>query len=275
MNRELLSACSIGEAVSLKTSSSAFLAGGTEIFRKDSSIGACQLIVLSKAEGIRGISRLDDHTVRAGSMTTFQEAAESDILPDYFRKAAGYMASRTKRNMATLGGNIALRRDDSYLFAVLIASHARLDVDIWENGCLKKERICIRRYLLNKEMYENALIEAVILRDDVKVVSMRFANTAESHSFLTAAIGCVDGHTRIGLCVKNSGVYFLKELSSQADMAQDPERLFADFAKTWEGLDIADDIYGTSAYKRYLLSVTLTDLFRDLRKSQGKEADLT
>lgn len=279
MNAELYSPRSASEAVSLKTPSAAFLAGGTEILRHGSSVHADRLIMLKNTEGLKGITKEQDQTVKIGAMTTFAEALRSSAVPEYFRKAIRYMASGTKRNMATIGGNIALIRDDSYLAAVLIAAHAKLvllmaDGERGRDGAFameRKELVCIRRYLLEPDLYLNALILSVLLREDVKVVSKRYANTAESHSFLTAAMGIVDGKVRIGVSVKNSGVFFLKELSEEVNDSADPGKILADFADSWNGLDIPDDIFGSQAYKRYLLGVTLTDLYRSLQEDRGEE----
>ena len=67
-----------------------------------------------------------------------------------------------------------------------------------------RETICIRRYLQHRKEYQNDLITAIMVRTDICVVSKRYANTAESHSYLTAAMGYVDGRFRVGVSVKNA-----------------------------------------------------------------------
>ena len=236
-------------------------------------------------------------------MTTFQEALGSDLVPAYLKEALRYMASRTKRDMATIGGNVALMRDDSYLAATLIAAHAKLELLHWakpdsgesvqdRSGCPDKngsdleeasqvrgdqpvrEAICIRRYLQHREEYQKDLITAIMVRTDICVVSKRYANTAESHSYLTTAMGYVDGRFRVGVSVKNAGVFFPKEFSDSLGEDENAET-FARFAKSWTGLDIPDDLYGSTAYKRYLLGVTLENLYRSLKEriSSGQRMD--
>ena len=214
------------------------------------------------------------------------------------------MASRTKRDMATIGGNVALMRDDSYLAATLIAAHGKLELLHWvkpdsgesvqdRSGCPDKngsdleeasqvrgdqpvrEPICIRRYLQHRKEYQKDLITAIMVRTDICVVSKRYANTAESHSYLTAAMGYVDGRFRVGVSVKNAGVFFLKEFSDSLGEDENAET-FAHFAKSWTGLNIPDDLYGSTAYKRYLLGVTLENLYRSLREriSSGQRTDV-
>lgn len=303
MSRELCAAASASEAVIMRDASSVYLAGGTELLRFGTERSADRLIMLKNIPELKGILGEPRQTVRVGSMTTFQEALGSDLVPAYLKEALRYMASRTKRNMATIGGNVALMRDDSYLAATLIAAHAKLELlrrvkpDSGESaqarfGCPDKNRldleetaqgrgdqpvretICIRRYLQHRKEYQKDLITAIIVRTDVCVVSKRYANTAESHSYLTAAMGYVDGHFRVGISVKNAGVFFPKEFSDSLGEEENAET-FAHFARSWAGLDIPDDLYGSTAYKRYLLGVTLESLYHLLkeRTSSGQSTD--
>ena len=303
MSRELCAAASASEAVVMRDASSAYLAGGTELLRSGTERSADRLIMLKNIPELKGVSGETPEAVRIGSMTTFQEALGSDLVPAYLKEALRYMASRTKRNMATIGGNVALMRDDSYLAATLIAAHAKLELlrrvkpDSGESaqvrfGCPDKNRldleetaqgrgdqpvreaICIRRYLQHREEYQKDLITAIMVRTDICVVSKRYANTAESHSYLTAAMGYADGRFRVGVSVKNAGVFFPKEFSDSLGEDENAET-FARFANSWAGLDIPDDLYGSTAYKRYLLGVTLENLYRSLKEriSSGQRTD--
>lgn len=273
MGRELHIARSVAEALCLKESGRAFLAGGTEVLRHEPAVHGDSLIMLNQIAELKGISKAEGHLIRIGAMTTFQEAKESATVPDYLKTALSYMASRTKRNMATIGGNVSLLRDDSCLGAVLIASHAKLEIARKEES---RDTVCIRHYMLNRDSYQDSLITAVFVRDDVNVVSKRYANTAESHSYLTVALGLVDGNYRIGISVKNSGVYYAKEASEKLSAEQEvpSEKKFLDWAGSWEGLDIPDDMFGSTAYKRYLLGITLEDLFRKLTVSGKAEGEI-
>ena len=304
MSRELCAAASASEAVVMRDASSAYLAGGTELLRSGTERSADRLIMLKNIPELKGVSGETPEAVRIGSMTTFQEALGSDLVPAYLKEALRYMASRTKRDMATIGGNVALMRDDSYLAATLIAAHGKLELLHWvkpDSGELiqdqsgypdknsldleeasqargdqpVRETICIRRYLQHRKEYQKDLITAIMVRTDICVVSKRYANTAESHSYLTAAMGYVDGRFRVGVSVKNAGVFFPKEFSVSLGEDENAEA-FAHFAKSWEGLDIPDDLYGSTAYKRYLLGVTLENLYRLLKEriSSGQRTDV-
>ena len=126
MATKLFIAKSPEEAINSKTADTAFLAGGTEVNRLGSTVAADTLISLKRCSGLNDI-RTDSGYVTIGSMCTFQDLIESDKVPEYLKEAAHFMASRTKRNMATIGGNIAALRSDSYIIPTLMAVGAVLE----------------------------------------------------------------------------------------------------------------------------------------------------
>ena len=108
MATQLLMAKSPEEAIGAKNATAVFIAGGTELNRlgTDAATAADTLISLKKCAGLNEIKDAGDK-VCIGAMCTFQQIAESEKVPAYLKEAAHFMASRTKRNMATIGGNIA------------------------------------------------------------------------------------------------------------------------------------------------------------------------
>ncbi len=264
------------EAASLKTDRSAFLAGGTEINRLGSFVDADSLVCIGRLN-LDGVTLCEDKRpslgcghhkeglgedsfIRIGATCTFQEAIEDDLVPSYFKDACRYMASRTKRNMATIGGNVALRRDDSYLWAVLLASHAKLEIMLADGSV---RWICCNKYNNCHEDFRNCLILAVLLHnDDRKVVSKRYANTAESHSYLTVAACMEEGNLRLAATVKNSGIYVLKRLQEMA-LNHSEEDIMKQAEQDCQ-INISDDMFGSASYKRYLLGVTVIDLVKKI-----------
>ena len=113
------------EARAAAGAGTAYLAGGTEINRLGSSVCADTLIDLRHLTELKRIAAEKDG-VRIGALAVFQDVLEHPLTPDWFRESVSFMASRTKRNMATIGGNLALRRDDSYLMPALMAAGARI-----------------------------------------------------------------------------------------------------------------------------------------------------
>ena len=99
------------EAVTLRkqnADTAVYLAGGTDDLRLNGSAQGKDLI------DINGLG-LDDIFVQDGKLyigarCTFNQIIESDLVPEFIKEAAHFCASFVKRNSATVGGNIGLRR---------------------------------------------------------------------------------------------------------------------------------------------------------------------
>lgn len=246
MAEKFIVAKSIAEATSLKNDKSVFLAGGTEINRLNSSVKADTLVDLSKLK-INGIELLKcdnstDSFVKIGAMCTFNEILKDSSVPEYLKTACSYMSSLQRRNMATIGGNIASARDDSYLIATLLACGAELEI----RCCGNKTRFAdLCEYLSDKEL-QCGLIVSVICPVDCPVVTKRYANTASSHAMMTVSASLNEGITYVAAVVKGCGVFCFT-------------------AEDIPAIRFKDDIYGSKAYKRYILGVTVKDLDAQLR----------
>lgn len=267
MATQLLMAKSPAEAIGFKTESAAFIAGGTEVNRLGSDIAekADVLISLKKCCGLSDITN-ENGCLTIGSMCTFQQLIESEKVPEYLKEAAHFMASRTKRNMATIGGNIAAARSDSYMIPALHAAGARLSL------CRKSGEsadVAIADYLDEQDKYKNDLIVSVTVPADIKMVSKRYANTAQSHAVLTMSSALIDGILHMAGAVKNVGILHFCDLEKA--FMDDPdisEEAIVEMVRVCTGLETADDMFGSDAYKRYLIGVTAFDLHRKL---MGKE----
>lgn len=269
MATKLLMVKSPDEAIAARTETAVFLAGGTEVNRlgSEAAAGAETLISLKKCDGLKGIEE-DGGCVKIGSMCTFQDLVESEAVPAYLREAALFMASRTKRNMATIGGNIAVMRDDSYLLPVLFAVCAEVEV-LTTDGT---SRMCVNSFKEESEAGKVMLITSVIVPKDAKVVSKRYANTAQSHAVLTMSAACGEKGITLAAAVKNSGLYrfkaFEKALKEGLNVTEeDIMGWFSDNLK----IPMQDDMFGGTAYKRYLISYTAFDLCRQLTDEAVKE----
>lgn len=257
MEGELIRASSFLEALALKDQDSAFFAGGTGIGYKDSGIHAKRLILVPDYDGIRAVTARDG-LVRIGALVTFTQALEESLVPAYLKEALFFCGSLQKRNRATIGGNIASWRSDSYLVPTLIASGALISVA--DKG--GEETIGIDLFARERNRYEDALITAVWVKPDCKegaadgvsVLSKRFANTVESHAYLTIAMGRKKDEYRIGLAIKKSGI-FCPDIRS--------------WDVSWKMANVTDDIYGSEEYKRYLTGVTLESMYEKLGTEGG------
>lgn len=300
IQRSLTIATSIKEAAELKFkvgASSTYLAGGTEVNRLNSLVDATDLISIGRIPELDGILK-DGDSIKIGAMSTFQDIIDSPLTPCYLKQACYFMASRTKRNMATIGGNLAISRTDSYLCPSLLACGAKLEL-MNEKGEVVTR--CLRCYLNHKEEYQNHLILSITVPANSTVVSKRFSNTAQSHAVLTVSLGCVtcncckdhqennsgcnldaEAHTIsatsstptsckliLAVAAKNTALTTLDDIADAITQAMENKKELSDneilkMVKTNEKLDFKEDIFGSPEYKAYLLSVTIADLSKTL-----------
>ena len=264
MATKFLLAKTPAEALDAKTSSAVFVAGGTEVNRLGSDIAekADLIISLKKCGVLKSIEKNADHVI-IGSMCTFQQIIESADVPAYLKEAAGFMASRTKRNMATIGGNIAAARSDSYIIPVLYAAGAMVMLSR-KNG--ESVSAGIPEYLEKKDAHVNDMITSLIVPADIRVVSKRYSNTAQSHAVLTMSAAMLEDGIHMAGAVKNTGILHFcdleKAFNEDPDISEDK---IIEMVRTCTGLETADDMFGSDAYKRYLIAVTAFDLHRKLK----------
>ena len=108
------------EAVNLRkehADTAVYLAGGTDDLRLGGAAEGKDLIDITGFD-FNTITEKDGK-VYIGALCTLQDVIESELVPAFIREAAGFCASFAKRNSATVGGNLGLRRSDSYLAAAL------------------------------------------------------------------------------------------------------------------------------------------------------------
>lgn len=218
------------EAVMLRkenVATAVYLAGGTDDLRLGGAAEGKDLIDIN-ALGMDQIE-IKGEKLCIGSRCTLQDVAECDLVPDFIREAALFCSSLAKRNAATVGGNLGLRRDDSYLGAALTAADAVL-LRMTPHGENEKK---IGEYLQSSC---KALIMAVVIDKDRKGWVKRFGNTAASHAAVIAA--------------ESEGIYALSVHGSGLAYGNGPE-----IAET---LTYCDDITGSAAYKKYLAQTAFT-----------------
>ena len=169
------------EAVNLRkehADTAVYLAGGTDDLRLGGAAEGKDLIDITGFE-FNTITEKDGK-VYIGALCTLQDVIESELVPAFIREAAGFCASFTKRNSATVGGNLGLRRSDSYLAAALTAADAVLK-SITPHGEQDKP---VGEYLQSDC---KRLIEYVVVDKDRTGSVKRFGNTSSSHATLIAA----------------------------------------------------------------------------------------
>jgi putative selenate reductase FAD-binding subunit len=116
----------VAEAVRAKTApGAAFLGGGTWL-NSGRAEDVTILVSLEKL-GLDSI-RAESGLCRIGASVTFQAIVDSMHAPPALREAARLTASRTLRNMVTVGGELGLCPDDSALIPVLIVLGAEVSL---------------------------------------------------------------------------------------------------------------------------------------------------
>ncbi|MBQ4361489.1 MAG: FAD binding domain-containing protein [Lachnospiraceae bacterium] len=261
MATQFVTAASVREALEAKGAGCAYLAGGTEINRLDSSVEADTLISLRKLEELKEVKEKNDF-VCIGSLCTFQQALEEEIVPEWFKDACRFMGSRTKRNMATIGGNIAIKRTDSYLLPTLIAADAKLAL----SGADGDKVVTVLEYV--KGDFDELITHVCVPADPGFVKSVRYSNTVQSHAYLTVAFAAKDlDHINMAAAVKGGGIYHLTDLAAAMEKDHDvTEETLVNMVYDCDGAVFPTDMFGSEKYKRYLLGVTAAILLSDAKK---------
>ena len=204
-----------------KPDTTAYLAGGTDDLRLGGAAEGKELIDIN-ALGFDTIEEKDGK-LYIGARVTLQQLVGSDLVPAFIREAAKFCSSFAKRNSATVGGNLALRRDDSYLAAAFCAAEAKL-IALSAKG--EKEE-SVYDYLKGDC---KCLLEYIVIDKDREGWVKRFGNTSASHATLIAA--------------ESKGVYALSVKGSALASGNAPD--------LYETMEFCDDLTGSAEYKKYL-----------------------
>lgn len=215
------------EAVRLREENvdSVYLAGGTDDLRLNGGTDReTALIDINPLIG-SGIADIGDGVIKIEAGTTFQDMIDSPLVPDAVKKACFFNASFVKRNASTVGGNIALGRDDSYLLALFTALGVTLsttdgDMPVEEYG----------------ESKSKAVILSLLLDTKKKAWVKRFALSSTTHASLIAATS----GERYALSVKGSAL------------------VWGDSPDIWKKAVYVSDITGSAEYKKYLAQTVFT-----------------
>ncbi len=219
------------EAVTLKKEKedALYLAGGTEDLRLGGPMKeGTELIDINNLVP-SCIERMEDGSIKVGALATLQDMIDSELIPEYFKKACRLCASFEKRNAATIGGNVGARRDDSYLTAALAAAGVSF-MSITPHG---EEMKSVSDYANTKC---KRLIEYFIIDPGTEGSIHRFGITASTHAALIAA--------RVG------DTYALSVKGSALVCGDSP-----DIA---EKVEYKDTLEGSAEYKRYLARTVFT-----------------
>jgi putative selenate reductase FAD-binding subunit len=257
MIKEFVRPSSVEEAVTLGKKGYVFLAGGTQVnnapFKKWGS--PIEKVASLDALGLTGVD-YSGGQVTIGAGVTLQELAESSIVPAPLREAAGFIPTRSVRNIATIGGNVGANRPDSYLIPALIALGA---VAVTPGGeTLVEEYVSQEReeLILSFKLppIQGSCLVAKESRSHLALpvvsAAVRLATTGDGIREAVVAAGCVARHV---LRLPEVERYVVEAPSLQDGAV---EKRIAD------SVEPLPDILGSVEYKRYINTVIIADLIR-------------
>jgi putative selenate reductase FAD-binding subunit len=260
MITEILRPKSAREAVRAKsTPGSAYLGGGTWL----NSGKASTVTRLVSLEHLHlGLVECDRGRCVIGASVTLQQIIDSAQAPRALRAAAGLVASRTLRNMKTIGGSLGLRAPDSAIIAVLVA--LRAEVSVAERRAL----ISVEAYLANTAEH---LILSVIIPDVERPCALRsLSRTSHAPRSLLVALSLLK--TNPVIVVSDCQAPLARLSSAERALAGKPLPAAAEIQRIVnEAFSPAEDIHASSAYKRYLAGVFVADCLAELAASGAQK----
>jgi putative selenate reductase FAD-binding subunit len=253
----------VRDAVREKTApGAAYLGGGTWLNarRTEESV----ILVSLENLGLDGISLTGDRC-GIGAAATFQQIAENPGVPRGVRDAVLLTASRTLRNMVTLGGELGLSPADSALIPVLMALDASVfladrkkPVSMWE---LERQR--------GNVLILSASVAASLRRCRLKAIS-RTAHAPRSLVVAASGVAAGQGLRDIRIVVSDCAgqCVRLEELEKELEGAALPEAPLLE--KRVAGLFTPRaEIHASAGYKRYIAGVLVADALHELATGEA------
>lgn len=220
------------EAVRMRVENenSRYLAGGTDDLRLGGDTDKETILIDINPLLERGISDMGNGLIKVGALTTFNEMVSSPLVPEVIKEACRYNASFTRRNSATVGGNIALKRSDSYLLALFVA----LGVTFNSTTLHCESEKSVEEYAQSKC---KRLIEYFVIDTKKTAWVKRFGLSSTTHAALIAAVA---DNRRYALSVHGSAF------------------VSGDSPEIWKDVKYTSDITGSAEYKEYLAKTVFT-----------------
>ncbi|MGA2640101.1 MAG: FAD binding domain-containing protein [Spirochaetia bacterium] len=254
---------SVAEAVRAKTApGAAYLGGGTWL----NSGEAEHVTTLVSLEHL-GLDSIVQEPGRCmiGASVTFQELVDSALVPAALRDAARLTASRTLRNMVTLGGELGLLPDDSAVIPALIV----LDAEISVAG--RRKPLPIESFL---DEGETGLVLSVSVSTQAAAAVAAVSRTSHSPRLLVAAVSA-----RAAVPALEQPRFVLSDCRGQRVRLTAAERRLEGAPlpprQDIEALARAElaphpDMHASAAYKRYMSGIMIADLLAALAQEAGR-----
>jgi putative selenate reductase FAD-binding subunit len=262
MITEILRPGTVQEALKARTlPNTAFLGGGTWL---NAAPSPDPLILISLERlGLGSIEAAPERCL-IGATATFRQVLDHDTLPSAVRRAASLTASRTLRNMVTIGGEIALNPVDSALVPVLLAMEAEISV------AGKKKPLPIDQYLAGA----GGLILSVSIPGPSHLCAVRsVSRTSHSGRSLVIAACAAAVQPRFeGLRIFASdcrgSMVRLRQAEDALEGRPIPPR--AEIESTVGRSFVPQpDIHASMQYKLYMVGVLVADVLQEMAGRRG------
>ena len=248
----------VAEAVRAKAAlGAAYLGGGTWL----NSGSAENVTILVSLEKL-GLDSLLVESGRCiiGASVTFQAIVDSAGVPSVLREAARLTASRTLRNMVTLGGELGLHPQDSAVIPALIVLGAEVSL------AGKKRPVPIHKFLGDDNSL--GLVLGVSVPERANAAVRAVSRTSHSPRSLVAAVSArAAGPSAEGLRVVLSDCrgqrMRLTAMEKKLEGMPIPPRQDLEELARAEFVP-APDMHASGAYKRYRAGVLVADLLAEI-----------
>lgn len=269
---ELHQAATLDEAATLMArhgSDARLLAGGTDLLvdLKTGRVSAGHLVSLNQVGALRGIGETDAG-LRIGALTTITELEESVLIRERTAPvldAAGQIAARQIRNMATIGGNVACGVPCADLPPILIAMGAT--VSLWSSRGEREVSLdAFHSGPRQTARRDDEVLTAIRIPDPPPGFGAAYARFAprEGNAIAVAAVAAslllgADGIVREGRVVLNAVAPTPRRVAkAETVLAGHPpgeEAFRAAAAAAREAAEPITDVRGSADYRRELVEV--------------------
>lgn len=248
---------SVAQAVRAKTAPGAAYLGGGTWLNSGKAENVTTLVSLENL-GLDSI-RAEADRCTIGAAVTFQALVDSALVPSALREAARLTASRTLRNMVTVGGELGLSPDDSAVIPALIVLGAEVSV------AGKKKPLPIERYL---DEGRSSLVLGVSIPAQAAAAVRAVSRTSHSPRSLVAAVSAraaapsVDRPRLVLSDCRGQRVRLIAAERALDGAPLPPRQDIEQFARA--EFAPQPDMHASAAYKLYMAGVMIADLLAAL-----------
>ena len=212
-----------------------------------------------KVIGLEGLGLHAIHTkanqTSIGATVTLQKLIDNSIVPVALRKAASQAATRTVRNMATVGGDIAVGGKRSALIPCLIALKASVVT-------AEKERVPVESYIQSKS--KDLILKVILPEQETRCFANQYVLKANSPALVRVAVS-IDSDNDTKRKSLSIAIGALEEqprrLNKIEELIRGQKEIDYDaiVKAVSEEVEPEADIYGSVPFKKYISGITVAD----------------